>query len=72
MAIADLDVLFDKVRRLPAEKIRQVEALVQRLESEESKRPSRFRKVAGTLGADEACAMTKALEDCEQIDPRGW
>jgi hypothetical protein len=72
MATRDLDALFDKVRRLPPDKLRQVEALVQDLEAQEPQRPSRFRKMSGTLAAEDARAMTKALEDCEQIDPRGW
>jgi hypothetical protein len=72
MATADLDTLLDKVRHLPADKLRQVEALVQRLESEEPEQRSRFRKVSGTLNAEDARAMTRALEDCERIDSRGW
>lgn len=72
MATADLDALFEKVRRLPPEKIRQVEALVQRLDTEEPPRPSRFRRASGTLAAEDAAAMRKAIEDCERIDRRGW
>jgi hypothetical protein len=72
MATADLNALFEKVRRLPPEKLRQVEALVQRLEYETPQRPSRFQRVSGILTAEDARAMTKALDDCERIDPRGW
>jgi hypothetical protein len=72
MATADLDILLDKVRHLPPDKLRQVEALVQHLQSEEPERKSRFRNVAGTLGDDDARAMRNAVQDCERIDPRGW
>jgi hypothetical protein len=72
MATADLDALFDKVRRLPPDKLRQVEALVQHLESAEPERVSRFRNLSGTLTAEDAHAMKTAVEDCERIDPRGW
>jgi hypothetical protein len=72
MATADLDALFDKVRRLPPDKLRQVEVLVQHLEAEQPQRTSRFQKVSGTLAAEDADAMTKAIEDCERTDRRGW
>jgi hypothetical protein len=72
MAIANVDALFDKVRRLPADKLRQVEAFVRRLVSEGPERLSPFRKVAGTLDAEEAREMKEAVRDCERIDLRGW
>ncbi len=72
MATGNLNALIDKVRRLPPDKLRQVEALVEHLESEEEERASPFRAVSGTLADDDALAMAKAIEDCERIDPRGW
>jgi hypothetical protein len=71
VATANLNALIDKVRRLPPDKLRQVEALVEHVESQAGERPNPFRAVSGTLDADEALAMAKAVEDCERIDPRG-
>lgn len=72
MATANLNALIDKVRRLPPEKLRQVEALIEHLESEGDARRTPFRAVSGTLDAEDALVMAKAVEDCERIEPRGW
>jgi len=72
MATANLNELIDKVRRLPSEKLRQVEELVAYLESEGNRRTSPFRAVAGTLDAEDANVMAKVIEDCERIEQRGW
>jgi hypothetical protein len=72
IATADLKALLDKVRRLPPDQLRQVEALVEHLESERGERPSPFRAAAGTLVAEDAVAIAKAIEDCERVEPSGW
>ena len=54
------------MRRLPLDKLRQVEALVQHLDSEKPERRSGFGNVSGELTEEDARVMENAVEDCER------
>jgi hypothetical protein len=73
MAVVDLDALLARLRGLSTDELARVKALVDELEPGESRMPAgRFRAFSGVLSEEDARAMARAAEDCEQIDPRGW
>lgn len=73
MAPADLDRLVARLRDLSSDELARVEALVDELASDRSRPENgRFSAFSGVLSEDDALAMTRAAEDCEQIDSRGW
>jgi hypothetical protein len=72
MAAANLNLLLDKVRHLSPDKLAQVEAFVEKLESGQTAPRGRFRALSGLVSAEDAGLMASAVEDCERIDPHGW
>lgn len=72
MAAKDLDGLIERIRHLSPEGLTRVAEVIKSLERATHARTGRFAGVCGSISADDAVAMRRAVEDCEQVDPRGW
>jgi hypothetical protein len=67
----DVDDLIKRIRNLPSEALSRVSEVVATLEKAGAA-PGRFSSVCGGISPADAAAMKRAVEDCEQVDPRGW